>query len=155
MSLLAGMLAWSSVAVHAAAVVKLCERKYQLPGAVVTVPETVQYVLGTAMTCLEADLLSPLPSARILDPAPEALSSLLKTVRSLPVVLPKQPSGSPAATISNACPVPRVTRRSACNRMGRQLSGRKDGCPGESLRRVCLATSFGMAAIGDFGSHCS
>lgn len=102
MSLLAGMLAWSSVAVHAASVVKLCERKYQLPGAVVTVPETVQYVLGTAMSCLEADLLSPLPSARILDPAPEALSSLLKTVRSLPVVLPKQPSGSPAATISNA-----------------------------------------------------
>ncbi|MDI3461414.1 MAG: hypothetical protein OJF50_000235 [Nitrospira sp.] len=102
MSLLAGMLAWSSVAVHAGAVLKLCERKYQLPGGVVTVPETVQYVLGTPMTCLEADLLSPLPSARILDPAPEALSSLLKTVRSLPVVLPKQPSGSPAATISNA-----------------------------------------------------
>jgi len=89
MSLLAGMLAWSSGAVHAAAVVKLCERKYQLPGGVVTVPETVQYVLGTPMTCPEADLLSPLPSARILDPAPEALSSLLKTVRSLPMVLPK------------------------------------------------------------------
>ncbi|ALA59518.1 exported protein of unknown function [Nitrospira moscoviensis] len=89
MSLVAGMIAWSSVAVHAGAVVKLCERKYQLPGGVVTVPETVQYVLGTPVTCPEADLLSPLPSARILDPAPEALSSLLKTVRSLPVVLPK------------------------------------------------------------------
>lgn len=102
MSLVAGMVAWSSVAVHAGAVVKLCERKYQLPGGVVTVKETVQYVLGTPMTCPEADLLSPLPSARILDPAPEALSSLLKTVRSLPMVLPKRPSGSPATAINNA-----------------------------------------------------
>jgi hypothetical protein len=41
------------------------------------------------MTCPVADLLSSLPSVRMLDPAPEALSSLLKTVRTLPVVLPK------------------------------------------------------------------
>ncbi|MGE3152077.1 MAG: hypothetical protein AB7G48_11130 [Nitrospiraceae bacterium] len=103
MSLLAaGVLVWSAVAVQAATVVKLCERKFLLPSGIVMVKETPQYVLGTAMTCPESDLLSPLPSARILDPAPEALSSLLKTVRSLPVLLPKQPSGSRPTAISNA-----------------------------------------------------
>ena len=90
----AGVLCWSSVAVQAAFVVKVCERTHLLPRGVVTVKETHQYVLGRSFTCPEPEVLSPLPSVRVLAPAPEALSSLLKTVRSLPVLLPAQRSVS-------------------------------------------------------------
>ena len=98
----AGVMFWSSVAVQAALVVKVCERTDLLPRGVVTVKETPQYVLGTSFTCPEPEVLSPLPSMRVLAPAPEAVSSLLKTFRSLPVLLPAQrPVRSPTA-ISNA-----------------------------------------------------
>lgn len=92
----AGVLCWSSVAVQAALVVKVCERTHLLPRGVVTVKETPQYVLGTSFTCPEPEVLSPLPSARVLAPAPETISSLLKTIRSLPLLSPAQRSvGSP------------------------------------------------------------
>lgn len=98
----AGVLCWSSVAVQAAFVVKVCERTHLLPRGVVTVKETHQYVLGRSFTCPEPEVLSALPAARVLAPVPEAMSSLLKTVRSLPVLLPAQRSVSSATAISTA-----------------------------------------------------
>lgn len=99
---MAGVLCWSSVAVQAALVVKVCERTHLFPRGVVTVKETPQYVLGTSFTCPEPEVLSPLPAARVLAPAPEAMSSLLKTFKSLPLLSPAQRSLSSTTAISNA-----------------------------------------------------
>ena len=93
---LAGALAWTLLTVHAGQVAKVCERRHPAPGGIVTVQETRQYVIGTSSSCPEPDVLSPLPSARIFNPAPEVVSSLLQAAKSVPLVLPvQQPVGSP------------------------------------------------------------
>lgn len=101
---LAGALAWTSVTVHAGQVAKVCERKHLLPGGIVTVKESRQYVIGTSSTCPEPDLLSPLPSGRIFSPASDAVSSLLRAAKSLPVVLPAQRPAGPSPAIRQVKP---------------------------------------------------